>query len=133
MFEFYSADYRRTLFPMSTNRYLIENGQDEIAEFLSRCLDPDQEAFSFRSQTRVYAGKPGFHLRRTVKLDPVAEYFIYDLVLQLGRYANIGIGIYMAVFEGSSGHILRRTRSLKFLRAEKRSLEAIFCGFSPCV
>tara|TARA_R100001530_G_scaffold6883_2_gene7789 strand:- start:251 stop:376 length:126 start_codon:yes stop_codon:yes gene_type:complete len=36
MFEFYSADYRRTLFPMSTNRYLIENGQDEIAEFLSR-------------------------------------------------------------------------------------------------
>lgn len=82
MFEFYSTDYRRTLFPMTTNRYLIENGQDEIAEFLSRCLNPEQEAFSFRSQTRVYAGKPGFHLRRTVKLDPVAEYFIYDLVLR---------------------------------------------------
>ncbi|UWR51064.1 antiviral reverse transcriptase Drt5 [Phaeobacter inhibens] len=82
MFGFYSADYRRMLFPMSTNRYLIENGQVEIAEFLNRCLDPNQEAFSFRSQTRVYAGKPGFHLRRTVKLDPVAEYFIYDLVLR---------------------------------------------------
>ncbi|WP_421702749.1 antiviral reverse transcriptase Drt5 [Aliiroseovarius sp.] len=82
MFDFYSTDYRRTLFPMSTNRYLIENGQNEIHEFLNRCLDPDQEAFSFRSQTRVYAGKPGFHLRRTVKLDPVAEYFIYDLVLR---------------------------------------------------
>lgn len=82
MFDFYSTDYRRTLFPMSTNHYLIKNGQNEIREFLSRCLDPNQETFSFRSQTRVYAGKPNFHLRRTVKLDPVAEYFIYDLVLR---------------------------------------------------
>ncbi|WP_223429128.1 hypothetical protein, partial [Tateyamaria pelophila] len=75
-------DYRRTLFPMSTNSYLIEHGQDEIREFLGRCLDQDQEAYSFRSQTRVYAGKPDLHLRRTVKLDPVAEFFIYDLVLR---------------------------------------------------
>ena len=82
MFDFYSTDYRRTLFPMSTNRYLIEHGQDEIREFLGRCLDSDQEAYSFRSQTRVYAGKPDLHLRRTVKLDPVAEFFIYDLVLR---------------------------------------------------
>jgi hypothetical protein len=32
------------------------------------------------SQLPCYASKTGFHLRRTVKLDPVSELFIYDLV-----------------------------------------------------
>src|SRR5205814_7640669 len=35
---------------------------------------------SFVSQTRVFASKTGLHLRRTVKLDPIAEYFMYDVV-----------------------------------------------------
>jgi hypothetical protein len=37
-------------------------------------------ADSFLPQQKVYATKPKGHLRRTAKLDPVAEYFIYDLV-----------------------------------------------------
>ena len=67
---------------METNRLLIEAGQAEIENFLRKCLNQKDEAYSFRSQTRVYAAKPGNHLRRTVKLDPVAEYFIYDLVFR---------------------------------------------------
>ena len=35
---------------------------------------------TFLPQTRCHASKRGFHLRRTVKLDPVAELFLYDLV-----------------------------------------------------
>lgn len=80
LFDFYNGDYRKTLFPISTNRFLIERGEDELRSFVTKCLDQRDGAYSFRSQTRVYASKPGNHLRRTVKLDPVAEFFIYDLV-----------------------------------------------------
>jgi len=80
--DFYQGDFRKTLFPMETNKFLIENGQDEIREFIANCLDQNEDAYSFRSQTRVYAAKPSNHLRRTVKLDPVAEFFIYDMVFR---------------------------------------------------
>ena len=80
--DFYNNDYRKTLFPMETNRFLIQNGEGEIREFLQRCLDSDDESYSFRSQTRAYAAKSGNHLRRTVKLDPIAEFFIYDIVFR---------------------------------------------------
>ena len=80
--DFYRDDYRKTLFPMGTNRFLIESGQVEIKEFIRKCLSSKHKAFSFRSQHRVYAEKLGSHLRRTVKLDAVAEFFIYDLVFR---------------------------------------------------
>ena len=67
---------------METNRFLIQNGGTEIQRFIFKCLNQAEETYSFRSQTRVYAAKPKNHLRRTVKLDPVAEFFIYDLVLR---------------------------------------------------
>lgn len=34
----------------------------------------------FLAQTRVYASKPQNHLRRTVKLDPIAEFYLYDII-----------------------------------------------------
>lgn len=74
---FYQEDFGRTLFPLKTNRIVIENGEPEINLFLDGCKAGTQ---SFLPQTRVYASKDARHLRRTVKLDPVAEYFIYDLV-----------------------------------------------------
>ena len=80
--DFYNGDYRKTLFPMETNKILIETGKAEIENFLRKCLNQTEEAYSFRSQTRVYAAKPGNHLRRTVKLDPVAEFFIYNLIFR---------------------------------------------------
>lgn len=80
--DFYNADYQKTLFPMETNKFLIETGQTEIRRFIFKCLSQTEETYSFRSQTRVYAAKSKNHLRRTVKLDPVAEFFIYDLVFR---------------------------------------------------
>ena len=83
--NFYLDDYRKTLFPMETNRFLIEAGATEIKAFLQKCLDEDHESYSFRSQTRVYAGKSRNHLRRTVKLDPLAEFYVYDLIFRNRR------------------------------------------------
>lgn len=75
--QFYMDDYPRTLFPLNTNKILIEAGEDKIVHYLGKIKNNTN---SFPPQFRVYAAKDPIHLRRTVKLDPVAEYFIYDLV-----------------------------------------------------
>ncbi len=75
--QFYLEDYPRTLFPLTTNRIVIENGEQMVLAYLEDCLAGMK---SFSPQHRVFAAKDPLHLRRTVKLDPVAEYFIYDLI-----------------------------------------------------
>ena len=75
--QFYMDDYPRTLFPLNTNRIIIQHGEQRLKSYLEQCLTGTR---SFSPQFRVYAAKDPIHLRRTVKLDPVAEYFIYDLV-----------------------------------------------------
>lgn len=79
---FYQDDFSKTLFPLRTNREIIERGEVEVKAYIAKCLDEGQEEFSFLSQHKVYADKPGLHLRRTIKLDPVAEYYIYDIVFR---------------------------------------------------
>jgi hypothetical protein len=74
---FYLEDQPRTLFPLTTNRILVENGEVQIAEYIAKI---GQGEANFLPQKTVHANKDRYHLRRTVKLDPVAEYFIYDLV-----------------------------------------------------
>lgn len=79
--DFIKADFPGTLFPMKTNLIVIENYEQELADYIySRVLSDDHPADNFLSQQRVHATKPHGHLRRTVKLDPVAEYFFYDVV-----------------------------------------------------
>jgi Reverse transcriptase (RNA-dependent DNA polymerase) len=79
--EFYLSDFPRTLFSMETNRFLVEGYANELRKFVNERITHKKESdFSFLPQTKVYAAKPHFHLRRTAKLDPVAEFFIYDLV-----------------------------------------------------
>lgn len=82
--EFFNYDYKNTLFPLETCRFLIDNGAVDIEAYIQRCLSKGtaDETHQFLAQTRVYASKPGSHLRRTVKLDPVAEYFLYDIVFR---------------------------------------------------
>jgi hypothetical protein len=79
---FYADDFGKTLFPLVTNKFLIERGESEIKDFIAKCLDDTNPAYSFSAQRRVYAVKPGNYLRRTVKLDAVAEYYIYDVVFR---------------------------------------------------
>src|SRR5689334_22760996 len=74
-------DYPRTLFPLSTTRVIAEKwGQQTLDYVYQQVLNPAEKEHSFLSQARCYSSKQGFHLRRTVKLDPVAELFLYDLV-----------------------------------------------------
>lgn len=74
---FYLEDQPRTLFPLSTNRVLVEHGEEQIVEHIAAIGKGEA---NFLPQKTVHANKDRYHLRRTVKLDPVAEYFIYDLV-----------------------------------------------------
>ncbi len=79
--NFYTTDFPRTLFPLDTNRVLIEFSAAEIGDFVYGHITHNKEsAYSFLPQTRAYAAKPHYHLRRTAKLDPVAEFFLYDLI-----------------------------------------------------
>lgn len=79
--EFIKADFPGTLFPMKTNLIVLEHYEKELAAYIStRVLSENHPADSFLPQQTVHATKPRGHLRRTVKLDPVAEYFLYDVV-----------------------------------------------------
>ena len=79
--EFYKQDFPSTLFPLNTNLILIENHSEEINKYVyERILNPAMNEHSFLSQQKVYATKPKNHLRRTIKLDPIAEFFIYDVI-----------------------------------------------------
>lgn len=80
--EFFLDDLSKTLFPLETNKFIIENGETEVRDYIKRCLDPSEMSYGFNVQKRVYASKPGGYLRRTVKLDPVAEYYLYDVVFR---------------------------------------------------
>ncbi len=77
--DFYLWDYEGTLFPMETCRLLIENNSESISKYISKIANPKEKDFSFLSQETVYASKTQHHLRRTMKLDPVAEYYLYDM------------------------------------------------------
>lgn len=78
--EFIKADFGATLFPLKTNLLMAEKHEPEISEYIyQKVIDGDNKSDNFLSQQRVYATKPYGHLRRTTKLDPVAEYFLYDL------------------------------------------------------
>jgi hypothetical protein len=79
--NFYEGDFGSTLFPMQTNRLMIEHHEAELSEYVyQKILNGASKADNFLPQQRVYATKPRDHLRRTVKLDPIAEYFLYDVV-----------------------------------------------------
>ena len=79
-FDFLKADFTGTLFPLKTNLLVAEKHEKEVSEYIyQKILDEKQAADNFLPQQRVYATKPRGHLRRTVKLDPVVEYFLYDV------------------------------------------------------
>lgn len=72
-------DLARTLFPLSTTKVVVTKALPEIQQHITEILDQKTED-AFLVQQRCYASKTGYHLRRTVALDPVAAYFVYDLI-----------------------------------------------------
>lgn len=78
--DFIKADFGGTLFPLKTNLLMAERHEVELSEYIyQKVLDEQNKSDNFLPQQRVHATKPHGHLRRTLKLDPVAEYFIYDV------------------------------------------------------
>lgn len=77
--DFYLWDYERTLFPMETCKILVENSSEALSSYIGKIADSKEKDYSFLSQETVYASKPQHHLRRTMKLDPVAEYYLYEM------------------------------------------------------
>ena len=78
--SYYGADFPRHLFPLDTNRILIEKASTALGTFIYEQITHEQESsHNFLPQIRAYAAKPRLHLRRTLKLDPVAEFYFYDL------------------------------------------------------
>ena len=78
--DFYESDFAGTLFPLETNRIVIKHGAQALHDYIYNDIAADTAAASFLVQERVYGCKHDLHLRRTHKLDPLAEYFLYDLV-----------------------------------------------------
>lgn len=78
--EFFFDDFSKTLFPLQTNRVLVELGETEIKDHITKCLNDEEVTYSFLPQRRVFVSKPHGYLRRTVKLDVVAEYYLYDII-----------------------------------------------------
>jgi hypothetical protein len=80
--SFFELDFNSSLFPLKTNFLLIQNHHEALETYIAKILstDPIHAGDSFLAQTRVHAAKPKNHLRRTLVLDPVASYFLYDLV-----------------------------------------------------
>jgi hypothetical protein len=81
---FFELDFQWSLFPLKTNLIVIKHHHDALAQYMTKILsdDPAHAGDNFLPQARVHAAKPRHHLRRTVVLDPVASYFLYDLVLR---------------------------------------------------
>ncbi|WP_417463235.1 reverse transcriptase domain-containing protein [Kordiimonas sp.] len=76
--RFFEYDYNNSLFPMRTAKSFARRGIKRALEFSEECVSSQNATTGFTQQTKAFASKPGFHLRRTVKLDPLAEIFLYD-------------------------------------------------------
>ena len=78
--KYFEADFPRQLFPLDTNKVLIVNAAQDIGKFVYECITHEKDSTQhFLPQVRAYSAKHGYHLRRTLKLDPIAEFFFYDI------------------------------------------------------
>lgn len=78
--KYFEADFPRQLFPLDTNKILIVNAFQEVGKFVYEEITHKKDSTQhFLPQVRAYSAKPRFHLRRTLKLDPIAEFFFYDI------------------------------------------------------
>ncbi len=79
--NYFKNDFPRGLFPLNTNQIIIENSASSLSQYIyEKILNKQEKEHHFLPQIKCYAAKHGLHLRRTIKLDPVAEFYIYDLI-----------------------------------------------------
>jgi hypothetical protein len=130
--QFFLKDYDSSLFPLTTNRLMVERFSQQIRDFIQ--AEDLMGSGSFLLQQRVFASKRGWYLRPTVKLDPVAEFFLYDFVYRnrsLFRKAAIpnrkSFGFFIAGGEAES--ILKSYASFKKAIARERQAHKHYIYF----
>ncbi|MGB3464689.1 MAG: antiviral reverse transcriptase Drt5 [Cyclobacteriaceae bacterium] len=77
--EFILGDLKRTLFPLKLSEYMAKYAQAQLSEFINKIHSGKE---NFNSQIRVYSDKPNRAVRRSLKLDPVAEWYIYHIAYE---------------------------------------------------
>lgn len=121
-FDFIKADFGATLFPLKTNLFMAERHEAEVSEYIyQKVLDEQNKVDNFLPQQRAHATKPHGHLRRTLKLDPVAEYFLYDVC-----YRN------RAVFRGEVSNT-RRSFGYRFKDGAHLSVHSAYSEYRECL
>lgn len=112
--QFFNGDFGASLFPLKTNQVLMQTASAELAAYVDKVLSeaPENIAYSFLPQQRAYAAKPKGHLRRTLVLDPVATYFLYDLIYRnrsaFPKPSSSTRSSYGYYFDGESPEPVRR-------------------------
>src|SRR5229473_5179966 len=128
--QYLLEDQPRTLFPLRLTAILVERAAPALYTEIDRILtaDPKKENAGFLTQINCYSSKRGLHLRRTLKLDPIAELFIYDLIYKQrntftpsSKKDRIRFGYH---FE--TGRPIPATRSYGEFRAVARNATATF-------
>ena len=119
--SYYEMDFPRQLFPLDTNRIPIARASTALGTFIYEQITHKQKSpDNFAPQIRAYAAKPRFHLRRTLKLDPVAEFYFYDLTYRhratfrgnrTGRRRHFG-------YRFAKGAMISSARSYRSFRRE---------------
>ncbi len=123
--QFFLWDYDSTLFPLRTNRLLVDRYSTHLLDFIqNERLVSDG---GFQTQHRVFATKRGWFLRPTVKLDPVAEFFFYDFVYRNRRLFRPSPASHRTVYgyrivKGEPIPILKSYSSFKKATANFRSV-----------
>lgn len=120
--QYLLADYPRTLFPLSTTSLLVERSADLLKQYVSKLVGPNKSLPGFPAQQRCYAAKKGHSLRRTVKLDPASEFFIYDLVLRNRRS-----------FRADHRPTVRRSFGYRFKQGRPESITESYGEFKSAV
>jgi hypothetical protein len=120
-------DHPRTLFPLTTIKVVVSRALPEIEQHIKEILTAGTSA-AFLPQQRCYSSKSGYHLRRTVALDPVAAYFIYDLIYRWReRLASEPAGNRRVFgYEFSGGRPVSPSLSFGSFRQEVRQAVATF-------
>src|SRR3546814_10996984 len=80
--DFIRGDFWASLFPLRTTLVVAEHFEQGLSKHLYEKVLSVSDSDNFLPQHRVYATKHRGHLRRTGTLDPVAEYYIYDLAVR---------------------------------------------------
>ncbi|MDP5016783.1 MAG: RNA-directed DNA polymerase [Dolichospermum sp.] len=77
--NFIVDDLKRTLFPLNLTAFMAQYAQNELQDYIEK-INENEGGVNFNSQTTVYADKSNRTLRRTLKLDPIAEWYIYSII-----------------------------------------------------